>query len=77
MHTRDETGDAGDALRAAFEARLAELQIEHRDLDMAIHRLSDDPSHDQLALKRMKKRKLLLKDQIAQIERQLDPDVPA
>lgn len=64
-------------LKAQFEARLRELQIEHRDLDAAIHRLADDPLHDQLAVRRMKKRKLLLKDQIAWIARQLDPDVPA
>jgi hypothetical protein len=65
------------ALRGQFEARLFELQMEHRDLDVAIHKLSDDPLHDQLTVRRMKKRKLLLKDQIACIARQLDPDVPA
>ena len=64
-------------LRLAFEVRLAELQVEHRDLDIAIHRLADDPVHSELALKRMKKRKLLLKDQISQIRRQLDPDIRA
>lgn len=61
--------------RAAL--RLRELMLEHRDLDVAIHRLAEDPLHDQLALKRMKKRKLLLKDQISLLERQLDPDIPA
>jgi len=61
-------------LRAAYEARLKELNLEHRDLDQAIHRLQETPLHDQLALKRLKKRKLLLKDQISSIERQLDPD---
>lgn len=65
------------SLRARFEARLAELQTEHRDLDAALHRLAGDPLHDQLALKRMKKRKLLLKDQITSIERQIDPDIVA
>ena len=64
-------------LRIQFEARLRELETEHRDLDAAIHRLSEDPLHNQLALKRMKKRKLLLKDQIASIARQLDPDILA
>lgn len=64
-------------LRAQFEARMLELEIEHRDLDAAIHRLSVDPVHDQLALQRMKKRKLLLKDQIAWIARQMDPDILA
>jgi hypothetical protein len=64
-------------LRGQYEARLKELVVEHRDLDAAIQRLSDDPLHDQLALQRMKKRKLLLKDQISWVERQLDPDVRA
>lgn len=58
-------------------SRLRELLTEHRDLDVAIHRLAEDPLHDQLALKRMKKRKLLLKDQISLLERQLDPDIRA
>ena len=57
--------------------RLHDLQLEHRDLDSAIHRIADNPSHDQLALTRMKRRKLLLKDQISWIERQLDPDILA
>jgi len=65
------------AIRMRLEGRLRELMLEHRDLDTAIHRLGDDPGHDELALKRMKKRKLLLKDQIAWIERQLDPDIRA
>ena len=69
--------NSGDELRPAYEARLAELKLEHRDLDTAIHRLAAGPLIDELALKRMKKRKLLLKDQITLIERQLDPDVPA
>jgi hypothetical protein len=64
-------------LRSQAASRLRELTLEHRDLDVAIHRLAEDPLHDQLALKRMKKRKLLLKDQISLLERQLDPDIPA
>ena len=60
-----------------MKQRLNELQLEHRNLDAAIHRLADDPVHDQLALTRMKRRKLLLKDQIAWIERSLDPDIRA
>ncbi len=63
--------------RKGYEMRLKELVLEHRDLDSAIQRLSDDPLHDQLALQRMKKRKLLLKDQISWLERQLEPDEPA
>ena len=64
-------------MQAQMRQRLHELQLEHRDLDTVIHRIADDPSHDQLALTRMKRRKLLLKDQISWIERQLDPDIPA
>jgi len=66
--------DVAPDLRQAYEARLRELLLEHRDLDQAIHRLQETPLHDQLALKRLKKRKLLLKDQISSIERELDPD---
>jgi hypothetical protein len=66
-----------DALKGQLERRLQELVIEHRDLDAAIHRLADDPTHDELQLRRLKKRKLLLKDQIAWMERQIDPDVRA
>ena len=64
-------------MRQRIEARLKELQLEHRDLDLALHRLIEDPLHDQFALQRMKKRKLLLKDQIALLSRQLDPDIRA
>jgi hypothetical protein len=70
-----ETADIG--LRDQLQQRLGELMVEHRDLDVAINRLGDDPAHDELQLRRLKKRKLLLKDQIAWIARQIDPDVPA
>ena len=66
-----------ESLRMQFKVRLHELTVEHRDLDDAIHRIAADPVHDQLALRRMKRRKLLLKDQIVWICKQLDPDVPA
>jgi hypothetical protein len=56
---------------------IADLKQEHRDLDEAIIRLSDDPSVDQLQLRRMKKRKLKLKDWIAYLESQLIPDLDA
>jgi hypothetical protein len=71
VETKDEQ------VQAQMRQRLHELQLEHRDLDVAIHRIADNPSHDQLALTRMKRRKLLLKDQISWIERQLDPDIRA
>ena len=69
--------DDDDALRAALQQRIGELQIEHRDLDDAIARLSENPLPDQLRMQRLKKRKLLLKDQLTYLERQLDPDVLA
>ena len=56
---------------------IAELREEHRDLDEAIARLVEDPSMDQLHLRRMKKRKLKLKDWIAFLESQLIPDIDA
>ena len=56
---------------------IAELREEHRDLDEAISRLSVDPSVDQLQLRRMKKRKLKLKDWIAYLESKLIPDLDA
>ena len=57
--------------------RVAELRLEHRDLDEAIARLQQDIEADELAVKRLKKRKLLLKDQIARLESALIPDEPA
>jgi len=66
-----------EALQAALLKRLRELQLEHRDLDDAIDRLSEDPLHDQLGLRRLKKKKLLLKDQIHSLLHELDPDIPA
>jgi hypothetical protein len=57
--------------------RLRNLRIEHRDLDDVIHRLQLDLYVDQVQLRRLKKRKLLLKDQIARLESQLIPDLNA
>ncbi len=57
--------------------RMLELRQEHRDLDTVIERLATDIQADELALKRLKKRKLYLKDQITWIENALIPDEPA
>ncbi len=57
--------------------RLQELKVEHRDLDAAIHMLLETTPSDELMLRRMKKRKLQLKDQITQTEGMLEPDIPA
>jgi hypothetical protein len=56
--------------------RLRQLRIEHRDLDI-ISRLTMDFKVDELQMKRLKRRKLLLKDQIARLESQLIPDLNA
>ena len=62
---------------AAIARQLAELRIEHRDLDLAIERLVADVAADELAIKRLKKRKLWLKDCISRLESALIPDEPA
>jgi hypothetical protein len=60
----------------ALRARLATLVQEHRDLDAAIDALGEGGG-DQLALSRLKKRKLQLKDEIAEINTALLPDIIA
>lgn len=66
-----------DVERAMLEQRIMQLKIEHRDLDDVIKRLGEQLVYDQLQLQRLKRRKLLLKDQISWLERQVDPDIPA
>jgi hypothetical protein len=61
----------------ALRAKLAALKSEHRDLDDVIAQLVKRVPFDQLELQRMKKRKLLLKDQISKIESELLPDIIA
>jgi hypothetical protein len=67
----------GNPERVALQERIVELKMEHRDLDAAIERLEADQAHDELQIRRLKRRKLLLKDQIARLEREIDPDVLA
>ena len=62
---------------AKISAQLIELRTEHRDLDEAIERLARDPDADDLAIKRLKKRKLRIKDMVAYLENQLIPDLDA
>lgn len=57
--------------------KLKELMLEHQDLDDVINRLSSDPLSDKLRLQRLKKRKLVIKDQINQIEEGKFPDIIA
>ena len=68
IHTADVQG---------LKVKINQLQTEHRDLDDVINRLSQSPAQDQIQLQRLKKRKLYIKDQIALLERQLEPDIPA
>lgn len=60
-----------------LSAQLLELRIEHRDLDEAIARLAAAPAEDDLLMRRLKKRKLQLKDRIAVIERMIEPNESA
>ena len=66
-----------DEERALIEARIVALEIEHHDLDDVIARLAGHPSQDQLQLRRLKKRKLHLKDTIARLKDRLIPDILA
>jgi hypothetical protein len=60
-----------------IKRRLIELRIEHRDLDEAIDRMAEQSGTDELRLRRLKKRKLQIKDTIVQLEMRLVPDIPA
>ncbi|HTD28411.1 MAG TPA: DUF465 domain-containing protein [Xanthomonadaceae bacterium] len=62
---------------AAILAQLNHLKLEHRDLDAAIDRLVADRLMDELQLRRLKKRRLLIKDAIARLESNLIPDLDA
>ncbi len=70
-------GMAMDLDIEALKAKLAGLKAEHRELDEVIARLAARAPVDQLELQRLKKRKLLLKDQITKIESELLPDIIA
>lgn len=60
-----------------IRSQLHELQTEHRDLDLVITHLTDNPPPDDLLIRRLKKRKLGLKDKILLLEQLLVPDIPA
>lgn len=57
--------------------RIVELEVEHRDLDAVIDLLTRDAACDELQIRRLKKRKLQLKDHITLLKMQLIPDIPA
>ncbi len=71
----NQPSDPAELARVA--QRLVELRLEHRDLDLAIGRLHENIAADELAVKRLKKRKLQLKDTITRLESALIPDEPA
>jgi hypothetical protein len=60
-----------------IQRRIIELEVEHRDLDAVIDLLTEDLRRDELQLRRLKKRRLQLKDHITLLKMQLVPDVPA
>ena len=57
--------------------RIVELQVEHRDLDQIIDMLTAQPGYDELQIRRLKKRKLQIKDSMTLLQIQLEPDIPA
>ena len=61
----------------SIKLRIAELQLEHRGLNQMIERMAQEPDTDQLLMRRLKKRKLQIKDSIVLLQMQLTPDVPA
>lgn len=71
------TSELTDEERAATLQRVLELELEHRDLDGVIGRLVSDPTQDELQLRRLKKRKLVLKDLVARLRARLIPDIIA
>ena len=66
-----------DADNESLQQKLAELKTEHRDLDDVIAQMIENAPFDQIQIKRLKKRKLLLKDHITKIESRLLPDIIA
>jgi hypothetical protein len=69
--------DLNEDERAVLSGQLERLREEHRDLDAAIDALRDAGQADQLQLQRLKKRKLLLRDKLSQVEDALTPDIIA
>lgn len=66
-----------DEEEQALREQLARLQQEHRDLDAAIAALQGSPASDLIQIQRLKKRKLVLRDKVRNIEDQLTPDIIA
>ena len=60
-----------------IKTRIIELEVEHRDLDSVIYLLSSSTQHEELQIRRLKKRRLQLKDHSTLLRMQLVPDIPA
>lgn len=69
--------DPSDDFDVAIERRLAVMREEHQDLSDSIEALEERPQPDMLQIARLKRRKLLLKDEIVRLEDQLTPDIIA
>ncbi|MDY7548393.1 DUF465 domain-containing protein [Glaciimonas sp. Gout2] len=63
--------------REDIHRRIIELEVEHRDLDAVIEVMANEVRREELQLRRLKKRKLQLKDHITLLKMQLIPDIPA
>ena len=72
-----ESPSAGAFAADAIRQRIAELQLEHRGLDAMIAAIGHQPRFDELQLRRLKKRKLRIRDAITLLQMQLVPDEPA
>lgn len=60
-----------------IKTRIVELELEHRDLDQLTDQLARDPRFEELHIKRLKKRKLQIKDELSRLENKLIPDILA
>lgn len=65
------------SVKSDLNARLSNLRVEHSDLDSAIKALEEGGPANELQIKRLKKRKLQLKDEIVRIEDRMTPDIIA
>jgi hypothetical protein len=73
----NDDGPIQSAEDVALQARLSNLKVEHQDMDAAVAALEGKPRPDQIQIARLKKKKLLLRDEIVRLEDQLTPDIIA
>jgi|GEM_PF-1916114 len=75
--SKDETEEEAGANDEALSIRIAHMEDDHRDLGAAIQALESQPHRDRLAIARLKKKKLLLKDEIEKLKNTITPDIIA